>query len=110
MKSTQQIIDRIDRYMNFALEQPRSYALNASELESLFFLLDDVREYALGDNDDNDLMRSRYSSYLGEQGYSAATFMARKHLDDPFRLRDDAKDLQEFTDFWRGYLAWRDQH
>jgi hypothetical protein len=108
MKSTQQIIDRIDRVMKYALESPRSYALNEQELESYFFHLDDLREYALSDGEDNDCMRSRYSDYLIEHGFQSATFMTRKIIDNPFRLRDDAKDFQEFTNFWQGFLAWRD--
>jgi hypothetical protein len=109
MKSTQQIIDRIDRHMGYALERPRNYAMDAYDLERRFFNLDDVREYALSDDEDNDVIRSRYPRYLGEHGYGAALFMTRKDLDDPVRLRDDAKDLRDFIDFWRGYLAWRDQ-
>jgi len=109
MKTTQPIIDRIDRRMSYALEKPQMYARDASYLESLFFELDDVRAYALSVDNDNDLPQGRYASYLVEHGFYAHTFIGRKDFDNPQRIRDDSQDFQEFTDFWRGYLAWRDR-
>jgi hypothetical protein len=108
MKSTQQVIEWIDRYMSYAVESPRLYARSATELEGVFFTLDNLREYALNDDEDLGGLNSRYSVFCSERDVGARGFIESRYIDNPQRVRDDAIDFLEFTEFWKSYLAWRD--
>ena len=110
MKSSQQIVDHIDRYISYALERPQNYARDAIDLEYKLYLLDHIRQYAIADDDAGlDHIRSPYAEYLGEQNYGVMTFTTAKHPPEPEISAEKLSEFREFTDFWQGYLEWRDR-
>ena len=110
MKTSQQIVDHIDRYISYALERPQMYARDATDLEYRLYLLDHIRQYAIADDDaELDHIRSPYAAYLGEHNYSPLTFTTAKHPPEPEISDEKLSEFREFTDFWRGYLERRDR-
>ena len=110
MKSSQQIVDHIDRYISYALERPQNYARDAIDLEYKLYLLDHIRQYAIADdNAELDHIRSPYAEYLHEQNYGALTFTTAKHPPELEISDGKLSEFREFIDFWRGYLKWRDR-
>lgn len=109
MKTGQQSVDYIDLYISYRLERPELYAIDAQDLESILWTLDDIRQYAVADGNDIRHTRSRYANYLGEQGFGVKRFMTDKRPARPFITEEVLQEFREFTDFWGGYLTWRDR-
>jgi hypothetical protein len=108
MKSGQEIVNFIDRSMAWAMERPELYGLDAADLESQFFLLDQIRQFAVVNGEDHRNTRSQYGDYLGEQGYGPRRFTTDEST-LPILLTDEKVDkFRQFIEFWKGYLAWRD--
>lgn len=104
MKSGEEIVAFIDQFQAWAMERPEMYAEDPSHLESVLFVLEQVRQFAV------DGKSSRYGSYLGEQGFGSMCFTT-----DPNSLSRDLTDefkesFRPFTEFWQGFLAWRDRN
>ena len=106
MKSGEEIVAFIDQYMEWTMERPENYAANPAELESIFFVLDRVRQFAISNSGDPNLFR--YSQYLSEQGISPRLFTTDE-ASLPQVITDEIKQaFRPFIEFWKGYLAWRD--
>lgn len=102
MKSGEEIVAYLDQFQAWAMERPEMYAQDPSHLESVFFVLEQVRQFAM------DGKSSRYGSYLGEQGFGSMCF-----TDDasslPQYITDEMKEsYRPFIKFWQGFLEWRD--
>jgi hypothetical protein len=107
VKSGEDIVAFIDQYMEWAMERPEGYADDAAGLESIFFVLDYVRQFAICDGESPQQL-FRYSQYLSEQSISPRLFTTDE-ASLPHILTDEMKQAyQPFIEFWKGYLAWRD--
>jgi hypothetical protein len=98
VKSGEEIVAFIDQYMEWAMERPEMYAEDAASLESVFFVLEQVRQFA------KDGTATRYGFYLGEQGFGPRCFTT--DVDSlPHVITDE---MLQAINFWKGYLAWRE--
>jgi hypothetical protein len=109
MKSGEEIVAFIDQYMEWAMERPEMYAEDPAALESIFFVLEQVRQFAVVDSENPRETASRYGFYLGEQGFGAMCFTTDASTLPHFITDEMKQSFRPFIEFWKGYLAWRDR-
>jgi hypothetical protein len=97
MKSADQILDRIDRFIFAALERPSMYASSPIALEQVLARLDELRDFILSEREESFVERSSYGKYLSQTGYGVGMFCA---LTD----RAPAEQFQPLAKFWKQYL------
>lgn len=89
-----------------APKRPAMYASGPTALEEVLYTLDGVRDFILSDEHAAPPIRSSYSDFLSERGYSASNFCTR--YTGPRKLTGaDDELLRKLCEFWQQYLKQR---
>ncbi len=110
MRSTQEIVEFIDFYIDNCLERPHMYAASPLAMEDMLYALDLIRQFITNESlIVGEPFPSAYARYLEDKGFGVATFIIRKIQLSHYDGTDESL-FAELADFWREYISQRDKY
>ncbi len=106
MRSTQEVVDHIDKLMRAMLDRPKMYASNPESLEDLLCYLDRLRDFATEERKlvDREQGFDGYTTFLVSRGFGSANFCHRKRRRKKRLTEEDLRLFEQLAQFWREYL------